>query len=189
MVYKKNNRIKKAIKNHKFEVFIILIIVFFMISFTIFKIQSTPSKIKEFSPEDVIYNSPITVSHEMTGADISSIPFFPKDQPQPKISVSESDFDFGSVGASDVVTHEFYIQNIGEATLTISRAYTTCGCTQAKFTATVIPPGKVVIMTIVFDAGYHDSRGQVVNRGVIIENNDPDIPQLEIWAQAKVLNN
>ena len=41
-------------------------------------------------------------------------------------------------------------------------------------------------MTLRFDAGYHDTRGQSVRRGVIIENNDPNNPQMEIWAEASV---
>jgi hypothetical protein len=37
-----------------------------------------------------------------------------------------------------------------------------------------------------FDAGFHDARGQTVRRGIIIENNDPTNPQIELWAQASV---
>ena len=85
-----------------------------------------------------------------------------------------------------MVQHEFAIANVGDAPLTISRAYTTCGCTTADFTATVIPPGKVSIMTLTFDAGFHDAGGQTVRRGVIIENNDARNPQVEIWTQAAV---
>ncbi len=140
------------------------------------------------APEDIVYDSPMHAIHEMNGASLSSIPFIPKDQPQPKIFVSEATYDFGTVGAIAVVSHEFVIQNIGEGTLTISRAYTTCGCTTADFTSTIIPPGKAAIMTLTFDAGYHDARGQTVTRGIFIENNDPNLPQLEIWTQAVVAN-
>ena len=80
------------------------------------------------------------------------------------------------------------IANQGDASLTISRAYTTCGCTTADFTATVIPPGKVAVVTMKYDAGFHDARGQTVRRGIIIENNDQKNPQVELWAQATVRN-
>ena len=146
------------------------------------------SKSGQVKPEDIVYDSPMHAIHEMNGASLSSIPFIPKDQPQPKIFVSEATYDFGTVGAIAVVSHEFVIQNIGEGTLTISRAYTTCGCTTADFTSTIIPPGKAAIMTLTFDAGYHDARGQTVTRGIFIENNDPNLPQLEIWTQAVVAN-
>lgn len=141
------------------------------------------------APEDIVYGQTLHAIHEMTGPTLSSIPFLPKDQPQPQIAVSESFFDFGRVGPTDVVEHQFFIQNVGDSPLTIHRAYTTCGCTTADFTATVIPPGKAVIMNLVFDAGYHDVSGQTVRRGIIIENNDPDLPQLEIWTQAQVSSN
>lgn len=141
------------------------------------------------APEDIVYGQPLHAIHEMTGPSLSSVPFLPKDQPQPKIAVSESFFDFGKVGPTEVVEHQFYIQNLGDAPLTIHRAYTTCGCTTADFTATLIPPGKAIIMNLVFDTGYHDVSGQTVRRGIMIENNDPDLPQLEIWTQAEVLTN
>ena len=88
------------------------------------------------------------------------IPFLPADQPQPKIILPDSHHDFGQVGAKAVVKRKFLVCNEGEAPLTISRAYTTCGCTVADFTARVIPPGKAALITLVFDAGFHDVRGQ-----------------------------
>ncbi len=41
-------------------------------------------------------------------------------------------------------------------------------------------------MTLTFDAGFHDVSGQTVRRGVIIENNDPNHPVLEIWVEVSV---
>ena len=148
-----------------------------------------PAEATAFSPEDIIYGEELHAIHEMDGPSLASIPFLPKDQPQPKIAVSEDFYDFGTIGAQDIVTYEFVIQNVGEGPLTISRAYTTCGCTTADFTATVIPPGKAVVMTLTLDAGFHDVSGQTVKRGIIIENNDPHMPELEIWTQAHVANN
>lgn len=140
----------------------------------------------EYSSEDVVYDQPLTAVHEMEPLNLESIPFLPKDGPQPKISVSEDYYNLGSIGPTEVVTYDFAIANLGEAPLTINRAYTTCGCTTAEFTATVIPPGKVSVITMILDAGFHDVRGQTVRRGIIIENNDPENPQVEIWAQAAV---
>ena len=141
-----------------------------------------------YTAEDIVYGEPLQAIHEMTGSSAGLISFLPKDGPQPRIAVSEDFYGFGSIGATEVVTHDFVIQNLGEAPLTIHRAYTTCGCTTADFTATVIPPGKVVVMTLILDAGYHDVRGQTVRRGVIIESNDPDNSEIELWTQASVLD-
>lgn len=141
-----------------------------------------------YQETDVVYGKGYLAVHEMSGPSLDQIPFLPKDDPQPQIALSESVYDFGKIGATDIVTHEFVIKNTGEGTLIISRAYTTCGCTTAEFTTMEIPPGKVAIMTLTYDAGFHDARGQTVRRGVIIENNDPTMPEIEIWAEAYVLN-
>ena len=85
-----------------------------------------------------------------------------------------------------MVRRKFVIRNEGAAPLTIVRAYTTCGCTTAEFSARVIPPGKLAVVTLIFDAGFHDARGQTVDRGIIIENNDRDNSQAEIWTRAAV---
>ena len=138
----------------------------------------------DYGPEDIAYDKPIQAVHEMEAG--PAIPFLPKDGPQPQIEINEVFHDFGSVGVTEVVTREFAIANMGQAPLTISRAYTTCGCTIADFTATVIPPGMVSLVTLRFDAGFHDTAGQTVRRGIIIENNDPDRPQAEYWVEASV---
>lgn len=142
----------------------------------------------DYQQGDIIRQESFVAVHEMTPPTVGMIEFMPKDGPQPEIAISESFYDFGSIGPTEVARHEFVIANQGDAPLTIYRAYTTCGCTTAEFSARVIPPGKVVVMTLVLDAGFHDARGQTVRRGVIIESNDPNHPQIEIWSQAKVRN-
>ncbi len=138
----------------------------------------------DYGPEDISYDSPVQAVHEMEAG--PPIPFLPKNGPQPKIELNEIFHDFGSIGATEIVNREFAIRNNGEAPLTISRAYTTCGCTKADFTSTVIPPGMVSIVLLRFDAGFHDTAGQTVRRGIIIENNDPESPQAEFWVEASV---
>ena len=146
--------------------------------------RQTRAAIFDFSAADVANDQPLNAVHEMGAG--HPIPYLPKGDPQPKIAIEERFYDFGTLGPTDVVTREFVIANVGEAPLTISRAYTTCGCTTADFTSVVIPPGKVSIMTVTFDAGFHDISGQTVRRGVIIENNDPGNSNAEIWVQVSV---
>lgn len=141
----------------------------------------------EYGPQDIATDSPFQAVHEMQAG--PPIPFLPKDGPQPQLAVGERFHDFGSVGPTEVVSREFVVANLGDAPLTISRAYTTCGCTTADFSSSVIPPGKVVLVNLRFDAGFHDTRGQTVRRGIIIENNDPDRPSAEIWIEASVRSN
>ena len=41
-------------------------------------------------------------------------------------------------------------------------------------------------MKLLLNTKFLDSRGQIIRRGVIIENNDPGNSQIEIWYQAKI---
>jgi hypothetical protein len=138
----------------------------------------------EYAQEEVAHDRPFRAIHEMRAG--PPIPFLPADQPQPKIVVPSSFYDFGQIGAKAVVKRRFLVRNEGDAPLTISRAYTTCGCTVADFTARVIPPGKAALVTLILDAGFHDVRGQTVKRGIIIENNDRRKSKAEIWTRATV---
>ncbi len=140
----------------------------------------------DYDPEDIVYDQPILAIHEM--GEGPPIPFLPRNEPQPSIAISEKSYDFGNIGPNDVVERTFAVFNTGGAPLTISRAYTTCGCTTAEISTRSIPPGKVAEVTLIFDAGYHDTSGQTVRRGLIIENNDPRQSQAEIWIQASVRN-
>jgi hypothetical protein len=137
-----------------------------------------------YTEADVAHEAPFVAEHEM--GEGPAIPFLISRDAQPNIVVLETRYDFGRIGPKDVVEKTFVIRNDGDAPLTISRAYTTCGCTTAEFSASVIPPGKVATVKVVFDAGFHDAAGQTVRRGIIIENNDPDQSQTEIWVQAAV---
>ncbi|NOX61714.1 MAG: DUF1573 domain-containing protein [Chloroflexi bacterium] len=143
----------------------------------------------DFESAKVAYDEPLHAVHEMDmpGMNMSKpIPFLPADGPQPVMLIPTTFYDFGSIGPTEVVTKEFIIANVGDAPLTISRAYTTCGCTTADFTSAVIPPGEISIVTLRLDAGFHDVRGQTVRRGLIIENNDPKNSNVEIWVRASV---
>lgn len=137
-----------------------------------------------YTADEIAHTRPFRAVHEMGGS--VPIPFLPADQPQPKIIVPSTYFDFGVVGPKAIVKREFLVRNDGDAPLTISRAYTTCGCTVADFTARIVPPGKAALITLIFNAGFHDVRGEVVKRGIIIENNDRTSPRAEIWVRAAV---
>jgi hypothetical protein len=140
-----------------------------------------------YAPEDVVQRQPFTAIHQMGPG--PRIQFLPPNQPQPTIVVREGVHNFGTVGPREVVSETFAIRNDGKAPLTISRAFTTCGCTVAQITARVIPPGKVALATLRFDAGFHDARGQTVKRGLVIESNDRRRWKAEIWTKASVRMN
>lgn len=142
----------------------------------------------QYTPVDVVYGKKIHAIHGM-GIDRSFqiLDASPVNQgEEPVIRISENFYDFGEVNAQVILRRTFVIANTGQSPLIIQHAYTTCGCTMADFTATDIPPGKVALMTLQFDPGYHEMRGTTVRRGVVIETNDPAHPIQEIWIQASV---
>lgn len=138
----------------------------------------------QYLPDEIARDRPLHAVHEMGGG--PPIWFLPEGGPQPRIVIPSAFYDFGVIGPTSIVKRQFLVRNEGAAPLTISRAYTTCGCTTADFSSRVIPPGKAALVTLVFNAGFHDTRGQVVKRGIIIENNDRDHSRSEIWVRASV---
>lgn len=106
--------------------------------------------------------------------------------PPPDIEVSTTYSDFGSVHPSEEVIQEFTVRNLGQGDLAVTSFYTTCGCTTADLSAGIIPPGGQATLTIYFDPDFHEVVGEV-ERGVVIESNDPDEPVVEIWLHGVVL--
>lgn len=104
----------------------------------------------------------------------------------PVAETPESYYDFGVIAGDAVVVRTFALRNQGDAPLVIQRAYTTCGCTTAEISAQVIPPGKLALVQMRFDAGFHDVRGMTVRRGLVVETNDALHPRVEMWVQATV---
>lgn len=135
------------------------------------------------APVEVVYNQPLRAGHAMP---LSWLPAQAASTGRPQAALPVEFYDFGAVGSRDVVRHDFLIINRGSAPLVIQSVSTTCGCTTAEITASVIPPGKASRATLIFDAGYHPVAGQTVRRGLILETNDPERSELEIWVQAEV---
>jgi len=133
---------------------------------------------------EVIKGGALRAVHEMKNG--PPVPFLPVGQPQPEIEVPTAVHDFGRISPRAVVTHTFLIRNVGAVPLTISRAFTTCGCTTAVVSARVIPPGKAASVELRFDAGFHDTRGQQVKRGLVIESNDRRNWKTTVWTRASI---
>jgi hypothetical protein len=104
---------------------------------------------------------------------------------QPKIKFKESSWNFGKVKQGETVSHEFVFANEGDATLTIKRVATSCGCTAALVSDQQIPPGKQGKIEVKFDTrGY----GGQVAKIIYVESNDSKEPskQLEVRADIEV---
>ena len=183
-------RIIKGFGKKTWDCAILGTILFFVVALLIFGISTWKphQPMIQYTPADVVYENPIHVVHDVgfvsnpNKLDSDSL----RSTESPEIVLSEVYYDFGVINSTRTLTHIFIIANSGKSSLVIQRAYTTCGCTVADITATEIPPGKVVLMTVQFDTSYHDMRGTTVRRGVVIETNDPLHPTQEIWIQASI---
>lgn len=182
------NKRRRSTRNKAITVIGIVLVLAVLVGGIVRLLELTrPGKVTvDFNSEDIVRDQPFLAVHEMVAFDPNTIPFLPEDGPQPKIAFSENEHNFGVIGLRDVVSKAFIIANRGDAPLTISKAYTTCGCTTVEISARVIPPGKAVTANLIFDAGYHETGGQTVRRGLILETNDPKFPRSEIWTRATV---
>ena len=109
----------------------------------------------------------------------------PADQPVPRLNMPDRSHNFGRVYARWEVSHIFVLQNTGTADLVISNLVTSCGCTTAELSSSVIPPGYRADLTVTFDADYHPTRGEVT-RLVWFATNDPTQPWVEVRITADV---
>jgi len=111
----------------------------------------------------------------------------PKDQPQPDVVVEPPNRDLGAVGAKDVVNVDYIVVNRGDQDLVIDNVVTSCGCTTAVLSNSIIPPGHRADLAVRFDAGYHQIEpGEEVLRVVWLLTNDPDTPVAEARLTATI---
>ena len=110
----------------------------------------------------------------------------PAGAPQPDLDVPVVRWDWGTIPAQPPVAQTFPIQNRGNEPLLVSNVTTSCGCTIADLSSSVIPPGQRADLLVVFDPAYHETVGPVT-RVVWVETNDPDTPLLELRLDADVL--
>lgn len=103
----------------------------------------------------------------------------------PLIDLPSESYDFGRVPKRPDVAHVFAVQNRGTADLVIQNLVTSCGCTTAQLSSSVIPPGQRADLTVVFDPDFHPTEGEVV-RLVWFATNDPAQPWAEIRLAAEV---
>lgn len=135
-----------------------------------------------------------TQGHRIAGwHDMANIPKdfegqpLPKDQPQPDVVVEPPNSDLGSVGAKDVVNVDYIVVNQGDQDLVIDNVVTSCGCTTAVLSHSIIPPGHRADLAVRFDAGYHEIKpGEEVVRAVWLLTNDPDTPVAEARLTATI---
>lgn len=103
----------------------------------------------------------------------------------PRLELPAANHDFGLIPGRPDVAHVFAVQNIGTADLEIGNLVTSCGCTTAELSSSIIPPGQRADLTVTFDPDFHATQGSVV-RLVWFATNDPTQPWAEVRFTADV---
>lgn len=97
--------------------------------------------------------------------------------PQPRLELSETEWNFGTVWQGEDMTHKITVTNGGNAPLQITGVKTSCGCTAAKKPKDVLSPGESDTLEIVYNA---KKKVGPANQTVTITSNDPLKPSIGI---------
>jgi len=130
---------------------------------------------------------PLTGGHDMARIPRQT----PAPQPAPEgadlplVELPSVEYDFGTIPPDPEVAHVFAVQNRGSADLEIWNLVTSCGCTTAELSSSVIPPGQRADLLVTFDPDFHPTEGEVT-RLVWFATNDPAQPWVEVRLSAAV---
>lgn len=102
----------------------------------------------------------------------------------PKISVQQSEFNFGDIKQGNVVAHEFVIHNTGDDALEIKNVRASCGCTAVKPEKDVLKPGESTKIKVTFNTAGREGKQQ---KYVYITTNDKEKPEVRLKFNATVL--
>lgn len=101
----------------------------------------------------------------------------------PKISIAETEFNFGDANEGIELRHTFRIENRGRKDLVIKTAFSTCGCTVPHIKKKRIAPGESTDMEVVMDTSMKQGD---VTKPIEIRSNDPIEPIKTIYIKAKI---
>ena len=101
----------------------------------------------------------------------------------PRITFTETVYDFGKVEQGDQVNHLFRFTNQGDRDLRIESVKTSCGCTAAVISSEVTAPGKEGTISATFDTTKFF--GEKVKQ-VTVHSNDPIQPVVTLTLQGEI---
>ncbi len=106
-------------------------------------------------------------------------------QAQPSIKLNQDSHDFGKAAPFEKLRHDIVITNVGDQPLEIINVGTTCGCTAAVPSASMIVSGATSIVSVTMTANSSTSR---MEKQVKIVSNDPKNKELSVNLIADVRN-
>ena len=96
---------------------------------------------------------------------------------QPRILVSEEEWDFGKVTQGEKPTHIFIVKNGGEGDLIIERVKESCVCIEVSISSTRIRPGESAELKVSYDTTDYVGKDE---KHIHIYSNDPQVPDAKI---------
>ena len=90
--------------------------------------------------------------------------------PQPKILVSEEEWDFGKVTRGEKPTHIFMVKNGGEGDLIIDSLKESCACIEASISSNSLKPGESAELKVSYDPTDYVGKDE---KHIHIYSNDP----------------
>lgn len=101
----------------------------------------------------------------------------------PKIKINQETYDFGSMEDSQKGHHEFVIQNVGTAPLTLKVDGTSCKCTKGEVEKDRLYPGEKTKLIFEWDPkGYTGNFEQTAT----LSTNDPDHDKIKLKVKGRV---
>jgi len=97
--------------------------------------------------------------------------------PQPRILVSEEEWDFGKVTQGEKPTHIFIVKNGGEGDLIIDSLKESCACIEVSISATLIKPGESAELEVTYDTTDYAGKDE---KHVHVYSNDPQVSDKKI---------
>jgi len=97
--------------------------------------------------------------------------------PQPRILVSEEEWDFGKVTRGEKPTHIFIVKNGGEGDLIIEGLKGSCPCIETSISTNLIKPGESAELKVTYDTTDYTGKDE---KHLHIYSNDPQVPDKRI---------
>ena len=96
---------------------------------------------------------------------------------QPRILVSEEEWDFGKVIQGEKPTHIFIVENGGEGDLIIEGVKESCACIEVSISTALIQPGESAELKVTYDTTDYQGKDE---KHIHIYSNDPQVPDARI---------
>jgi len=113
----------------------------------------------------------------------TSISIFPQ-LLEPKVSVQQTEYDFGNINQNDIANHSFTITNTGGDLLKILDVKASCGCTAASPDKKELKPGESTQINVSFNS---KGRKGPQTKTVTVKTNDPNKPVLTLMIKCNII--